>query len=49
MISNKTKATAFEYKYLYLNPPFGCQISARNGLFLVIKGPKFQTKLGGFR
>ena len=31
-----------------LDPPFGCQISAPNGLFLVVKGLNFQT-LGGFR
>ena len=34
--------------YIYLDPPFGCQISTPNGLFLMVKGPKFQT-LGRFR
>ena len=30
----------------YLGPPFGCQISAPNGLFLVgFLGRKFQTRL----
>ena len=31
--------------HIYLDPPFGCQISAPNGLFLVVKGLKFQTRL----
>ena len=30
-----------------LDTPFGCQIPTPPGLFLVVKGPKFQT-LGGF-
>ena len=38
----------FECNYIYLDHPFGCQISAPNGLVLVVKGPKFQT-LEGFR
>ena len=36
------------YIYIYLDPPFGCQISAPNGLFLVVKGLKFHTP-GGSR